>query len=399
MAVIKYLRKLVPELNFWINRNLYNNTFNKDFLFCPTKISEFWRSNDSVIELIFNETADPSGATYDDGYHFIWKYRTINLKRLPTVEPLLFKRIQVYYNSTWVYAAKDDPKFSDIFNLNSSEISGSTDNSGYPYNITPSKYVNYTSHIVTSGSDQLHYDEPAIEFDTGCDNEAIVYREAENVFGLTEEELNMCEYLYYYRIGDYEKINLSLDMYNTLQSPLSKWVLVYLICYLYDTYDYRYLKTITTKEDESFRCLVEKHLQNRVYEYIQKHSMVLWENILKNEENEEKRTFKNYTLRCNIILIKSRFDNDQINNRKITIEDRNLEPNNVNDFEFIFDGILLKQGEDFSIENIGTFMEPKILIKILNYNLNISEGKKYQFMYGYVETTNPITGFKDIDSE
>ncbi len=394
MSTMNFLNILVPELNFWVNRTLVNNLFNSSPIKVPTEISDFWRSTDSVIEIIFNETADPSGQTYDDGYHFIWKYRTINLSKLHYIEPMLFKRIQVYYNSTWVYAAKDDPKFKDIFNLVNQEWDPSQDYN-YPYGVKPTKFVNYTSHIVTGGNDQLHYDDPPIESESESES-GEVYREAENVFGLTEEELALCEYLYLYRIGDYEHIDINSDMYDDLESPLSKWVLVYLLCYMYGYYRYDYLRTLCDEMDGSFRCLVEKHLQDRVYEYIQKHNFVLWENIIE-LKSQDKRTYVPYTLQNSTQLQKKRLLEDEILARSIPIDDVDKKPETYNNFEFILDGIVLRNNEDYKIKNVYKESKPKIYVEILNNNIELKYYQKYQFMYSYTNLRKINTGLNNMD--
>lgn len=394
MATRNFLFKLVPEVNFWVNRTLYHNFFNKDSISCPTKISDFWRSKDSVVELIFNETADPSGQTYDDGYHFIWKYRTINLKRLPPIEPMLFRRIQVYYNSIWVYAAKDDPKFNEIFNLVDPSITVDNDYE-YPYGIKPTSYLNYNSHIVTGGTDQLHYDDPPFPPpDPGP--EPVIYPADENVFGLTEEELDMCEYLYYYRTGQYELIEpFDKDYYYKLQSPLSIWVANYLMCYLFDYVNFKYLKTITTKEDGYYRCLCERHFQYRIYEYLQKHNLTLWDNVL-DFGIKDKRTFKNYTLENDIKFQKSRVDDSILESKCIHLDDIDKQVSQTDNFEFIYDGLVLKNGVDYSIKNIGKESKQNTVICLTN-NKNFENGIKYQFMYSYTKKKNPICGIKRFD--
>lgn len=395
MSKFKYLRKIIPELNYWVNRILFNNSFNKDYLSCPTKISDFWRSRDSVVELIFNETDDPSGAEYDDGYHFIWKYRTVNLKKLHLYEPMLFKRIQVYYNSSWVYAAKDDPKFQDIFNLNDSSVTYDDQNYEYPYSIKPTEYVNYTSHIVGTGTDELHYDDPKTEPPEPQPDDSIIYVEAENVFGLTEEELKMCEYLYYYRTMQLDKIDIDPEWYNTLQSPLSIWILTYLLCYVKDYVDFNHVVTFTTESDLSFRCLCEKHLQQRVYEYVQKKSMILWENILETN-GKDRRSFKNYTLVNKNVIQRGRLTQENISCKCIDIDAKYLA--HTEDFEFILDGLCLKNTVDYRIVNTSKESEPSYKIRFLTNKLTTFVGCKYQFMFNETSTKNPITGINSIDS-
>jgi len=398
MAEFNYLHKIVPEVNFWTNRTLYNNSFNNSYISCPTKISDFWRSRDSVVELLFNETADPSGNTYDDGYHFIWKYRTVNIGKLYIYEPMMFRRVQVYYNSSWVYAAKDDEKFKDIMNLNNStlDLKDGDPDMDYPYGIKPTKYLNYNSHIVASGTDQLHYDDPPFDPESQDDPEIIIYAEDENVFGLTEEELGLCEYLYYYRTGQYELIEpFDENYYYTLQSPLSIWVYNYLMCYMFNFVKFEYLKTITEPSDGYFRCLVEKHMQDRIYEYIQKHNLCLWENV-RDMIKVDKRSYVPYSMRNNTYLQKGRMTEDDVNNRCIFLTDIDKNPETYNNFEFILDGRILKHGQDYKIENIHKESKKKIRIVIFN-NVEINPDQKYQFMYNYTVTQTPISGITEID--
>jgi len=395
MATIKYLHKLVPELNLWVNKTLYNNLFNKKLVQCPTHMSEFWRSKDSVVELLFNETADPSGAVYDGGFHFIWKYRTVNVKKLYSLEPTLFKRIQIYYNSTWVYAAKNDTKFNELFNLAESTITSDQDGYEYPYGIKPTSYVNYNSHIVTSGSDQLNYEDPAVVINESESDGYVVYASDENVFGLTEEECQLCEYLYYYRTGQYDLIpEFEDDYYDNLVSPLSKWVYVYLNCYLYNTVNENHLRTLCVESTGSFRCLVEKHLQDRVYEYIQKQNMTLWERV-DNVDGVDKRSFTTYTLGCNTYLKKGRI---QSNADGIILSNLDKIPNNHTSFEFIYDGMVQKHGVDYVLKNTGNECKPIVKLVFVN-KIKYVENQKFQFMFNYVNPKTPFTGVKKIDFE
>jgi hypothetical protein len=316
------------------------------------------------------------------------------LKRLPEKEPMLFRRIQVYYNSTWVYAAKDDPKFEEIFNMVDPSITVD-DSYEYPYGIKPTEYLNYSSHIVTGGTDQLHFDDPP-QPEPDPPPDPVIYPADENVFGLTEEELDMCEYLYYYRTGQYELIEpFDEDYYHKLQSPLSIWVANYLMCYLFDYVNYNYLKTITTEEDGYYRCLCERYFQYRIYEYLQKHNLILWDNIL-DFGFKDKRTFKNYTLENDIQFQKSRIDSDALSSGCIHLDDIDKPVSQTDNFEFIYDGIVLKNGIDYNIKNINKDSKEKTVIFLTN-NKELVENTKYQFMYSFTKKKNPITGLKRID--
>lgn len=392
---LTYINKLVPELNFWVNRTLYNNLFNSNTIPCPTKISDFWRSGDSVIELIFSETADPSGSEYD-GYHFIWKYRTINTKKLYEIEPMLHKRVQVYYDRTWIYAAKDDPKFADIFNLSESSVTTGVQDFDYPYGVKPTKYVNYNSHIVGSGTDQLHYDDPEQEPLEPSDDGPVVYAEEENVFGLTDEELRMCENLYYYRTGQYDQIeNFCCDYYYMLKSPLSKWIYIYLDCYLYNRVNYDFLYTLCDTTHGTLRCLAEKHFQDRVYEYIQKQCVTLCEDI-KDLGVTEIRSFMPYSLGNSTYVYKGRITEDDVLSYSIPIKSIDKQPYYRQCIEFIYDGKIQKYGQDYNIINVGNYSKRRWTLELKDPT-KYKIGSKYQIMYNYIHTKIPYTGIKEFD--
>ncbi len=392
----KVFYKIVPELNFWFNRISFNNTFNRTNVSCPTKISEFWRCKDSVVELIFNETADPSGKTYDDGYHFIWKYRTVNLKNLWYYEPMIYKRIEVCRNCCWVYAAKDDEKFIDVFNLYDKDLTVGVSDYDYPYGIKPTKYVTYNSHIVCTGTDPLYYDDDPIS-ESESEEDPIIIPADENVFGLMEEELKMCEYLYYYRTGQYELIEeFDEDFFYTLKSPLSKWVYIYLMCYMFNRVNEDWLQTLTMKEDGCFRSMCEKHLQDRVYEYIQRQFMTLWEKINNLGGVQDQRTFETRTEPCFTCLVKNRVTEDDINAKCIVITDR--QPYFNMSFEFIYDGVKLKQNVDYVLKNTNNYSDPRVIVELTGKNWKVESGNKYQLMYNYVVPCSPFSGVKQLDN-
>lgn len=395
-------REIVPELNLWINKTLYNTENNYEHVNYPVLISEFWRCNDSVIELLFNETCDPSGKIYDDGYHFIYKYRTVNKDRIYHNDSVLWSRIQIYRDNLRVYAPIDD-KFKDVFNLYSPNLNfyeTVTSGDGYPYpnDAVPTEYVTkYRSEIITSGNDQLHKELPDGENPpTSGEDCPYVEQRGENIFLLTEEELQMCEYLYYYRSEKFELIEPFGDnFYYELQSPLSKWIYLYLQCYLFNMINYEQLNTITKKEDGIIRLYAEKYFSDRIYSYVQKQHTSIW-NDVKDLGSHEKRIFETYTQYNLTLVYKRRITEEDINRSQIIIEEsKEKQPSENTSFEFIYDGVKLKQGYDYNIENAGTLSKPQIIVSL---NKEMKLNNKYQFLFSYLPITTPQSrrkGFKN----
>lgn len=387
------VKEIVPELNLWISKTLYNNDTNYAYTNYPTEVSEYWRCRDSVLEIIFNETADPTGTVYEDGYHFIYKYTTINKSRIVHVDPGLWPRIQIYKNVMRVYAAKHD-KFNDVSNLVEPEETPIYDlgEEGYPYppGTKPSKYVTqYRSEIITTGTDQIHRElpdgPPVPPPEEPCPT---VYNKGENVFMLTEEELKMCEYLYLYRTEQFELIEpFTNDFYYTLQSPLSKWIYVYLQCYLFNVINYEFLHTITKETDGVLRIYAEKHFSDRVYAYIQKHFFSIW-NRVDDIGGKEVREFVDYTQPSLTVVYKQRITQAQIDLKNIVIDvSKEDQPGDNYCFEFIYDGVKLKQGVHYSIKNISNLSNPQIVVQLLDKEF--APDTKYQMMWNYLCLTSP----------
>lgn len=396
------VREIIPELNLWINRTLYNTENNFEHINYPVPVSDFWRCKDSVIELLFNETCDPSGKVYDGGYHFIYKYRSVNKDRIYHNDSTLWRRIQIYRDSSRVYAAIDD-KFEDVFNLYAPNLSfyeSVTNGDGYPYpnDAVPTDYMlKYRSEIITSGNDQLHKELPDGENAPSSGEECpYVEQRGENIFLLTDEELEMCEYLYLYRTGQYELIEPFTDnFYYELQSPLSKWIYLYLQCYLFNIVNYEYLDTITNESDGILRIYAEHYFSDRIYVYIQKQHTSLW-NEIQDIGSKDKRVFETYTQYNLTLIYKKRFTEDDVKYSQIIIdESEDRQPSENDTFEFIYDGIRLKQGYDFEVKNAGSGSKPQIVVII---NKPINQNEKYQLMYSYLSISTPYTrkeGFKD----
>jgi len=399
------LKKLIPELNLWFGNILVNNDINIIHIDFPVLLSQKWRCRDSVIDLLFNECCDPSGNTYD-GYHFIQRYKTLNFNRIYPYDATFYRRIQTVINRCYVFAA-DDPTNEELqaaFNkVTPSYIvdpTSNVDTIAQRAGVTPTKYVTkYDSEIITSGTDQLHQELPDREEEEEG-GEPTIYTPGELIFEFTDEELEMLEYLYLYRTEQYSSIpQFAEGYYNTLESPLSKWVYLYLQCYLRGIVNWEYLNTICNIEtDGSLRTMYEKHAQDRIYQYIQKQYHIIWNRIDDIGENQLRRIFEDYTMPCHTYMEKARITQSDLTLAKIKLDDKSEEdqPITSNSFEFIYNGLILKAGKDYQVVNEGTLKDNKTVVK-LNDPSKFSVGNKYQMLWSNLKLTTPYTrekGFK-----
>lgn len=394
------IKSFIPELDLWIHNILSNNSVsNNNQINNPVKVSDKWRCKDSVIELLFNETAQPSGKLYDNQFHFIYNYKTVNKDRLYDFDKAFYNRIQIYPNS-YIWCANDphNEDFQNIQNLTIPTISSESDN--YIYKIMPNKYVTkYKGEIITTTNDELYRLLPDENYEED-DKETSVYGPDTNVFGLTKEELELCEYLYYYRTGQFELIHcFPKDFYYSLRSPLSKWIYLYIQCYLFNTINYELLNTITTSEDGTLRCIFEKYAQERIYQYVQKQHCVIYNEIKDIGAKRLRRVFEDYTMPCHTFISRRKITEQNINCSMINIDVQNQEnqPIDRSSFEFIYDGKLLKNGTDYTLDNIGNKKTIKCVVNLINKDI-FKVGVRYHMMWSCLILTTPksrIKGFQD----
>jgi len=390
------LKSFIPELDYWFGKTLYNNNLTSKYINHPIKVSDNWISKDSVLNILFNETCDPSGNTYD-GYHYIYKYRTCNLDKLYPFDSTFYRRTQIYRNRMEVWAC-DDPtnqKLQEIENLALEpwiiDPSSSTDEIADRAGVTPTKYVTkFKSIIHTTASDELH--QTWIEPDPPQPVPSpSVYTPDTNVFKLTQEELNMIEFLYYYRTGQFEIIpDWEDSFFNQLVSPLSKWVFVYIMCYLYGEINYQHLNTITNKSHGAMRCMFEKYVQDRVYQYVQKEFNVIYNEIHElSNPGELRRQFIDYTMPCQTFISRRRLTDPNISMKKIVINvDQDSQPNDSNNFEFIYDGVIQTQGIDYKVVNEGTLKDTQACVILLSDKFK--SGSRYQMLWNCLTPSTPF---------
>lgn len=401
------LKKVIPELNLWFGNILINNDINIIHIDFPVLLTQKWRCRDSVIDLLFNECCDPSGNEYD-GFHFIQRYKTMNLNRVYPYDSTLYKRIQTILNRCYLFAA-DDPTNSELqatFNAATPSfiVNDSLDNLdtiAQAAGVTPTKYVTqYNSEIITTGTDQLHRELPDKDYGGNDPQEPSIYSPGEFIFDFTNEELEMLEYLYFYRSEQYHLIpEFGETFFEDLQSPLSKWVYLYLQCYLRNTVHWQYLNTICDMEtDGILRTMYEKHAQDRIYQYIQKQYHIIWNRVDELGNNELRRIFEDFTMPCHTHLEKGRITGDNLVNKEIRLDSYDIENQPISSisFEFIYDGIILMAGKDYVIVNQGNLKDSKPVIQLLKPS-KFSTGKKYQLLWSNLKLTTPYTrekGFK-----
>lgn len=386
------IKSFIPELDLWIHNILYNNNLTSSYVHIPVKPSDKWTCRDSVIELLFNETFDPSGNVYDDNLPFIYKYKTVNIKKLQDFDSVFSRRVQIYpYKYVWCASDPNNELFKEIQNLVIPTFS-SKDSDNYYSGINPTKYVTkYKSVIITSTNDELHQELPDGE-DPDPQPEPEVYGPDVNVFGLTKEELEMCQYLYYYRTGQFELICcFPHDFYYTLRSPLSKWIYLYLQCYLFNIVNYEYLNAITTEDDGVLRCMFEKHAQDRIYQYVQKQNFTVWNEVTSVGDNELRRKFEDHTMNCYSFIWTKRLSLNDIKNGEIEIKlDQESQPIDSSNFEFIYKGKILSQNIDFEVVNKGNDKDLQISIKLKKSEL-FEMGVKYQLLWSALTLSTPHT--------
>lgn len=396
------IRSFIPELELWIHKILTNNNLTSSYVNNPVKVSEKWRCRDSVIELLFNETFSSSGKLYDRNLPFIYLYKTANIKKLFDFDPLLYRRIQIYpYKYVWCASDPDNEELKEIQNEVIPTFSDDT-NTGCSYysGINPTKYVTkYKSVIVTTSNDELHVELPDGE-DPEPDPDPEVYGPDANILGLTEEELEMCQYLYYYRTGQFELIHcFPRNFYFQLRSPLSKWIYLYLQCYMFNVVNYQYLNTITTEDDGILRCMFEKHAQDRIYQYIQKQHCVIWNDIQSIGGNRLRRIFEDQTMPCLTFISRRKITEQNLNSSEVSIQvKQDNQPTEINNFEFIYDGVILRNGIDYEVINIGNFKETLAVVKLKNKEI-FKVGGRYHMMWSCLTLTTPNTRIKGFDDE
>lgn len=399
------LKNVIPELNLWFGNILVNNDINIVHVDFPVLLTQKWRCRDSVIDILFNECSDPSGALYD-GHPYITRFKTINLNRLYPYDATLYRRVQTIINRCYVFAA-DDPNNEELqaaFNkVTPSFVIDSTndgDTIAQAAGVTPTKYVTkYDSCIVTTGSDQLHCELPDKDYDGDDSSEPSAYTPGEDIFMFTDEELELIDYLYYYRTEQYELIPKFEDgYYEKLVSPLSKWIYLYLQCYVYNIVNWEYLDSkCTIEHDGILRTMFEKHAQDRIYQYIQKQNYIIWNEIQDLGDNQLRRIFVDYTMPCLTNLSKGRISDIHLSMGKIVLDfPENKQPQDSKTFEFIYDGIILKLGKDYDVINEGTLKDTQACV-ILKNPSKFNSNTKYQLMWNCLTPSSPysrVKGFK-----
>ena len=159
--------------------------------------------------------------------------------------------------------------------------------------------------------------------------------------------------------------------------------------------NYEQLNTITKKEDGIIRLYAEKYFSDRIYSYVQKQHTSIW-NDVKDLGSHEKRIFETYTQYNLTLVYKRRITEEDINRSQIIIEEsKEKQPSENTNFEFIYDGVKLKQGYDYNIENAGTLSKPQIIVSL---NKEMKLNNKYQFLFSYLPITTPQSrrkGFKN----
>ena len=199
-------KRLVPELNFWIDNVIVNKSPIKEKFFkLPIPVTEGWRNKNTILELLFNETYeyDPvieqsssssSFTSLPDDIYYMYKQSDVST----ITDPNVANRITIYAGSIQVLT---------------------------PY---------------TGGAGAF-----------------------ENVFDITEEDLELLFHLFDYKVNSL--INLGGITYTELESPLAK--LIYIFLKIESNEDVSiYLDDFPLSADgNSLHCLYEKYVADYLY--------------------------------------------------------------------------------------------------------------------------------------
>lgn len=282
--------KLIPEINYWIKKLSLQTPINEKDFSIPTEVSDVWRDPNSVVDLLFNENFNPilpqSSSSVDDEFfgvsdrRYIYKYRSVDINNIP--DKNITNRIKIYRSLCTVYAV-NSLKFLDYFNTNDTSVNNENSLGVSLVNdflrgiffdsdsITEeerSPYITYKSDIFFSSNYPV-WRNRGIDLDNYSDvieeDEQINLDDPINIFGLTEEELDMLDLLFDFKTSIV--VDLSLVNFQTLVSPLSKLIYVYIDALQNDSFTYYNDKTPFSNGTVMLHTLFEKYVLDIIYIY------------------------------------------------------------------------------------------------------------------------------------
>lgn len=378
---------IIPELNFWMRRELLSNSSIYDtYHKIPVDVSDSWRDPRSVIELLFNETFDPgpissssSAKSIESDNHkpYIYLYRKVNILNIS--DKILLNRIQPYRWRANIYAA-NSMKFIDIFDMHGSQFY-----SGYhfqnetilPYDIPEEDRSSYITYDTYNGSISNYPLWKNSNNDNPIDIDDPPIVSSPDIFTFTELTFDMLDKLWAYKTEiEIKNVNLNDITYEELDSCLAKLIYIYLDAVLNDSFIYaNETDSICNENDDILSSLYEKHVLDIIYLLQQKSYGIIW--------TDSQKIHDNFFIITKKIIQKRRMSDIEYQKGEFIIRGDKL-PWDRRDFVFFKDGVVLEQDQDYTItmetgdpNNIYT----RVIILCDNFQLN----ELVEFIWSYAD--------------
>jgi len=395
---------VIPELNFWLRRELSNSEVYDTYHKIPVDVSDSWREPRSVLELLFNETFDPGpyqpsssssgdavGLEDENDRPYIYLYRRVNI--LNITDKVLLQRIQPYRWWANVYAA-NSMKFIDLFNMQGSQF----DPGAYPRNETilpydvakedRSPYITYESWNASMTNYPLWVmgDDPTIPPVTPDP----LWRRAD-IFDFTDLTLEMLDKLWFYKTGC-PWVTIDDITYEELDSCVARLIYIYLDAFLNDSFNYYDSEDSISDGSDILCSLYEKHVLDIVYLLRSKLYGVIWKDSVVINDNIEE-IHENFFIILKKVVDRRRVDETVLQNNEFIIEGNNL-PWDRRDFTFFKDGVILEQDQDYTI-TMDVEDPNNVFAKVILLRDDFEDGELVEFIWSYAD---PYSVFSEDDS-
>lgn len=279
--------KVVPELNYWMDIILHNSPLNEKFFKLPIPLdASIWWQKPTVLNLLFNETfyvtegqsssSSSSGYIFDDSW-FTIEYRKADV--LLITDKKLLRRLTIYAGLVDIYVA-NIPENGDVF--------GTYKNSDFQptggFNPTPEEILNAWREVnrdIVSYTGRYYPGTTVILTPDQKTQLGLPYP-TENIFNITSEELDMLERLFLYKTD--QAISISDIIFDSLTSPLSKCIYVYLDWEINESLEYFSSIEPFTNGTNVLHSLYEKYVIDHIYRVITKKYFV---NIYTNDRVDD----------------------------------------------------------------------------------------------------------------
>jgi hypothetical protein len=378
---------IIPELNYWMRKELSNASVYDTYHKIPVEVSDSWREPRSVIELLFNETFDPgavgsssAGIESENDKPYIYLYRRVNL--LNITDKVILNRIQVYRWWANVYAA-NSLNFIDMFNMQGSNLDPTdyTNEVTLPYDVDEEDrsdyitYQNYNGSFTNYPLWQLGGD-AIIETP---EHPAIIA--TPDIFDFTDLTFEMLDKLWFYKMGC-PWVTLEDVLYSDLDSALARLIYVYLDAFLNDSYTYYSAATSLADSSDILSSLYEKHVLDMLYLLRQKMYGIIWRDkeVISNRIEEIN---ENFFMILKKEVSRVRVDEDVLENNQFLITGDRL-PWDRRDFTFFKDGEILEQDQDYTVV-VNTDDPTNVYVQVLLLRDDFEMDELVEFIWSYAD--------------